>query len=302
MKTPAPNAGGRATEAGMSFQATVGTWLAAHLITDMPVGSQFGLVIDARPIGLQFETGIALDDIVLRLTDGGAVYVQCKTRPSLEIRTESDLAKTISQLVRFVVDVRAHGGSLDPIRVAAVLAVADSAPRTLDHLEEGCRAFDNGGDWSEVFGRVAENQRTALKIFADHAHIAWRTVTGSDAGDRDLVDLARLFRIRRFGVDKTSGDWREVSNLIGARLFGREEAGGPPTLALLNIVRRLIHSGAAADRAGLIRALRAAGHADTRAPGFDEDVEALRKYSKEECERLARHTRLPIGDGDPAHP
>ena len=50
---------------------------------------------------------------------------------------------------------------------------------------------------------------------------------------------------------------------------------------------------------GLVRALRAAGHADTRAPGFDEDVEALRKYSKEECERLARHTRLPIGDGIP---
>ena len=87
------------------------------------------------------------------------------------------------------------------------------------------------------------------KIFADHAHIAWRIATGSDAGDRDLVDLARLFRIRRFGVDKTSGDWREASNLIGARLFGREEVGGPPTLALLNIVRQLIQSGAAADRA-----------------------------------------------------
>ena len=192
-----------------------------------------------------------------------------------------------------------RGGSSDPIRVAAVLAVADDAPRTVDDLEEACRAFDNGGDWPEVFGRVAENQRNALTIFADHARVAWRTATGSDAGDRDFVDLARLFRIRHFGVDKTSGDWREASNLVGSRLFGREDAGGPPTLALLNTVRQLIRSGAAADRAGLVRALRAAGHADTRAPGFDEDVEALRKYSKEECERLVRHTRLPIGDGIP---
>jgi hypothetical protein len=61
----------------------------------------------------------------------------------------------------------------------------------------------------------------------------------------------------------------------------------------------LIRSGAAADRPGLVRALRAAGHAETRAPGFDEDIAALRKYSREECERLARHTRLPIGDGIP---
>jgi hypothetical protein len=36
----------------MSFQAAVGTWLAAHLITDMPVGSRFGTLVSARPIEL----------------------------------------------------------------------------------------------------------------------------------------------------------------------------------------------------------------------------------------------------------
>ena len=283
----------------MSFQATVGTWLAAYLLTDMPVGSRFGLVVGARPVELQFENGDALDDIVLRLTDGGAVYIQCKTRLSLETRSDSDLAKTITQLVRYLVDAQTQGASPDPIRVAAVLAVAENAPRSIDSLEEGCRAFDSGGDWQEVINRVAENQRSALTIFADHARVAWRTAAGSDAADQDLVNLARLFRIRRFGVDRTSGDWREASNLVGSRLFGAENVGEPPTLALLNTVRQLIRSGAAADRPGLVRALRAAGHADTRAPGFDEDVAALRKYSKEECERLARHTRLPIGAGIP---
>ena len=180
MTTSARKAGGRATEAGMSFQAVVGTWFAAHLISDMPVSSRFGLVAEARAIELQFETGNALDDIVLRLTDGGAVHVQCKTRPSLGTAANSDLAKTIAQLVRFLVDTRARVGSPDPIRVAAVLAIADNAARTLDHLEEGCRAFDNGGDWREVVRRVAENQRNALKIFADHARVAWRATTGSD--------------------------------------------------------------------------------------------------------------------------
>ncbi len=249
----------------MSFQAAVGTWLAAHLITDMPVGSRFGLLVSARPIELQFENGDALDDIVLRLTDGGAIYVQCKTRPGLETRSDSDLAKTITQLVRFFIDAQAHEATPEPVRVAAVLAVAENAPRTVDSLEEGCRAFDNGGDWLEVVGRVAESQRSALTIFADHARAAWHTATGSNATDQDLVNLARLFRIRRFGVDRTSGDWREASNLVGSRLFGAEDAGQPPTSALLNTVRQLIRSGAAADRPGLVRALRAAGHADTHA-------------------------------------
>lgn len=72
-------AGGRATEAGMSFQAMVGTWLAAHLVTAMPVGQRFGLAIELRPVELRFETGDALDDLVVRLTDGGMIYAQCKT-------------------------------------------------------------------------------------------------------------------------------------------------------------------------------------------------------------------------------
>ncbi len=283
----------------MSFQAAVGTWFAAHLITDKPVGERFGLVADASPIALRFETGDGLDDIMLSLTGGGVVNVQCKTRLSLAPATDSDLAKTIAQLVGFLVDARTSGTPPDPTKVAAVLAVAEDAPQTLDHLEKGCRAFDLGGDWPGVFGRVSEKQRTALKIFAEHARVAWRAKAGAEAVAQDLVDLARLFRIRRFGQDETSSDWREASRLVGARLFGQEDAGRGPVLTLLKTVRQLIRSGAEADRPGLVRALRSAGHVDTRSPRFDEDIQALRKYSQEESERLARHSRLPIDGGTP---
>lgn len=287
-----PAAGGRATEAGMSFQAMVGTWFAAHLVADMPVGGRFGLVVDLRPLELQFETGDALDDAVLRLTDGGAIYVQCKTRAALERGADSALAKTTAQLVAFVVDQRARAAALDPSRVAAVLAIADSAPRSIDALEEACRQFDRGGTWGDVFGRVSKAQRGALDTFRLHADRAWNAKTGAAITDGDLVELARLFRIRRFGADATSADWREMTNIVGSRLYDWAERGGPPTLALLDIIRQLIRSGASADRPGLARALRSAGYPETRAPGFDADIAALRKYTRDECERLARHAVL----------
>jgi hypothetical protein len=159
-------------------------------------------------------------------------------------------------------------------------------------LEEACRQFDNGGTWVEVLGRVSEAQQNALDILKLHADRAWNTRTGGAITDSDLVELARLFRIRRFGADATSADWREMTNVIGSRLYDGAEFGGPPTLALLEIVRQLIRSGASADRPGLARALRSAGYPEARAPGFDADVAALRKYTREECERLARHTVL----------
>lgn len=167
-------AGGRATEAGMSFQAMVGTWLAAQLVTDMPVGARFGLIANLRPVKLQFETGDALDDAVLHLADGGAIYLQCKTRPSLERGANSALAKTIGQLVSFVSERKSSQSVRDPTRVAAVLAIADNAPRSLDNLEEACRNFDKGGIWTEVVARVSDAQREALAIFREHAALAWK--------------------------------------------------------------------------------------------------------------------------------
>jgi hypothetical protein len=276
----------------MSFQAMVGTWLAAQLVTDMPVGARFGLSVDLRPIELQFETGDALDDAVLRLADGGAIYFQCKTRPALERGPDSALAKTIGQLVRFAAEQRSKNPAADPTRVAAVLAIADNAPRSMDALDEGCRNFDRGGAWADVVAQVSDAQRDALAVFRDHVTRTWKSDFGSDPGDEDLVDLARLFRIRRFGVDAASADWREATSLVGSRLYAGADLGGPPTSALLEIVRQLIRSGAAANRNGLARALRIAGYPDARAPGFDQDIDGLRRYTTEECERLARHTRL----------
>jgi hypothetical protein len=107
-----------------------------------------------------------------------------------------------------------------------------------------------------------------------------------------LVELAKLLRIRRFGADAASTDWREMTSVVGSRLYDGAEFGGPPTLALLDIVRQPIRSGAPADRAGLARALRSAGYPETRAPGFDADIVVLGKYTREECERLARHAVL----------
>jgi hypothetical protein len=193
-------AGGRATEAGMSFQAMVGTWLAAQLVTDMPVGARFGLSADLRPLELQFETGDALDDAVLRLADGGAIYFQCKTRPSLERGPNSAIAKTIAQLVRFVAERKSRNSAIDPNRVAAVL----NAPRSMDALEESCRNFDRGGTWAAVVASVSDVQRNALTVFKEHAVRAWNAEFGADPSDNDPVELARLFRVRRFGVDAGS--------------------------------------------------------------------------------------------------
>jgi hypothetical protein len=163
------NAGGRATEAGMDFQAKVGTWLAAHLLARTPVGGRFGLANTALPVSIQLETGDGLDDIRLDQDDYSRIDLQTKTSAGLTASPKSPLGKTVSQLVRVMIDARTAGVALDPAKVRTVLAVAANAPHTLDALEQACRAFDLGGNWATTKSGRSSAERDALNLFETHA-------------------------------------------------------------------------------------------------------------------------------------
>lgn len=290
-------AGGRATEAGMNFQAAVTTWFAVQMLVDAPIGSTFGLPVGLKISGLQCETGDAVDDIVVRLEGGGAIYVQCKTRPALTGGADSPLAKALAQ----VVDLHARNkrGSTPEGHVRALLAIAEDAPRTLDTLNSACRLFDHGGVWAEVTVRSTKEARDALNLFETHVRAAWPVYVKAPLEAGDLVSLARLFQIRRFPEDVTSDGWRNAAHLLGRALYGADGAGEAPLSSLLGLSRTYIRTGAPVDRIGITRGLRAAGHLDVSAPGYDRDVEVLRAYSREERRRLSKHMSLPIDGGIP---
>lgn len=297
---PAPmRAGGRATEAGMAFQAEVATWFAVHILTRMPVGGRFGINNQALPIAIRLETGEGLDDIEVTQSDGGALHIQCKTSATLGLGPRAPLSKTVGQLVRWVADAKAMGGLPDLSRNVALFAVHADAARTLDTLESACRAFDLGGAWAVTRTQRNQAEREALDKFEAIASPAWSEYRGAAPGDGDLSDLVRIFRISRFSMDEGHSNWREASQLLGRFLFGGDAAGEAPLRDLKGIMRDLIANGAPADRDGLLRALRRRGHVDVGAPGFEPDIAKLRTATASELTRLASHGQLPVGDGVP---
>lgn len=297
MNEPPQTAGGRATEAGMAFQAAVATWFSVQMLADMPIGTAFGLLADSRIAELQCETGDALDDVVVRLTDGGTIYVQCKTRPGLTTSTDSLLAGALAQLV----DLYARGSHPSPRNapVVALLAVSEAAPRSLDTLEAACRMFDHGGSWDAVMAQLPNDRRDALALFETHIRAAWEGVANTTLASNDLVAMAQLFRIRRFPETPDANEWLSAAQLLGRRLYGGEQAGEAPMARLLALSRRAIQTGAPMESQGLLRSLRAAGHIDVAAPAYDHDINALLVYSGEERKRLKKHTVLPIDGAAP---
>ena len=262
-------AGGRATEAGISFQAAVATWLAVHILAQLPVGGRFGINNQALPIAIRLETGVHLDDIEVTQSDNGALHIQCKTSANLSSDLSSPLAKTVGQLARWLAGETATGTFPDPQSNIALLAVRSDSPMTLDSLETACRAFDYGGGWTATREQRNQAERNALDVLREAATAAWIKRRGTKPQDDDLVDLARMFHIARFRMDEGDSDWREASRVLGRHLYGGDSAGDAPLRDLKGIMRDLIGSAAPADRAGLLLALRRRGHNDIGAPSYD---------------------------------
>lgn len=298
-KSKPMRAGGRATEAGMAFQAEVGTWVAAHILARSAVGGRFGINNMALPSILQLETGEGLDDIEVTQSDGGSISIQCKTRANLSTGEKAPLTKTLDQLALLVSKVKISSGVPDLTKNVGVLAVRHDAPATLDVLHNSCCAFNAGGHWSATKSQRNKSERSALETFEKITGAAWSKHTGKPATEEDFVDMARYFRIERFSMNEGSRDWRESSRLIGNRVYGSEAAGEAVLRDLRGIVRDLISSGAPADRVGLLRELRKRGHIDCRAPNYESDISKLQVFSQRESARLALHQSLPIGGGVP---
>ncbi len=296
-KTKPMRAGGRATEAGMAFQAAVATWFAVHILVRLPVGGRFGLNSAALPTAVRLETGTALDDIEVTQSDDGTLLIQSKTSATLATGEKAPLAKTGGQLATWMANAKAAGGAPDSTRSAAILAVKSDAARTLDDLEAGCRAFDLGGSWGVTKNQRNAAQRSALGALEMVVTAAWTTHRGVPPTDGDLADMARSFHVARFSMDEGDADWREASRLLGRHLYGGDAAGDAPLRDLRGIMRDLIGSGAPADRNGLLNALRRRRHIDTGAPRFEDDVVRLQAATDAELGRLAAHGRLPVGGG-----
>jgi hypothetical protein len=198
-------------------------------------------------------------------------------KPSLTTGGDSLLGKALDQLVDLYVE---HGkAGLTATANAALLAVAEDAPRSLDTLEAGCRMFDHGGVWDTVVAEAPGDRQDALTLFESHIRRAWTSRMSSRLNGDDLAAMARLFRIARFAENATAAVWLETSHLLGRRVFGGDDAGVEPMDTLLALSRGLIRTGAPVDRGGLLRALRGKGHIDISAPAYNKDIAALLAYS-----------------------
>jgi len=291
-------AGGKATEAGMNFQARVGSWFAAQMISASPIGAKFGIDVTAQAMKVRFETGTGMDDNAVDLSTGGILFVQCKTTLSMAAKPDSDFSKVVGQLIETLKAVNDAAGTMPATSVAAVLAVQKGKSAALNDLDSVCRLFQYGAAYADVVAQATEAQSKALSGLTAHVDRIWQDRNGVAPTDDDRAALCRLFRLVRFDGDDNGNDRFEAVGAISQQLFISRVQGEAAWPTVVHLVRGLIQSGAGCARDGFIDAMVVAGAIKRPAPVDGSDVDLLQKWTSRELRRLKRHSELP-GTGRP---
>ena len=277
----------------MSFQARVGSWFAAHILAGTPVGSRFGVEVTAHATAVRFESADGMDDVVVNLSTGGRLYLQCKTTINLSTAPDSSFAKVVNQLIDTLRISRDPKERLPSASVVAVLAVGPKASAALEELESVCRLFDYGDTFANVQAQTTVTQTSALKILMEHVERLWPVTFATVLSDDDRAALCRLLRVARFDINDKGPYRRESIAAISRHFFDGETEAEVAWPTVLTTVRALVQTGAGADREGFVQALVRAGVRVVPTTDLRSDVELLKQLTAKELRRLSRHAILP---------
>ena len=128
-------AGGAAVASGVTFQENVAAWFAVLILAEKDATPPAGLPADTTLDDVVAETTQPVDDLKIRTSANGQIFVQAKTSLALSDRAGSELAAVIDQFVRQYRSgfrpPNTDSRPLDPQLDRLVLAVSQRAPATI---------------------------------------------------------------------------------------------------------------------------------------------------------------------------
>jgi hypothetical protein len=283
------SAGGARAAGGVSFQAEVFACWAARAATGQPL--QLGIAQNVRIEAVGCETGLAVDDVALALSDGGYILIQAKGGMRRVDTRALDLAKAVDQVISaYREGVRGQDPRpIDPQKDRLIIATNERASSTFAELGEVCaRLRDHPKTLAVEDASKNVLQRRALKTFIDLINLRWSGAAGGPPSDAEIRGLLRVVEVTRLdlaadGVDRTRAA-TILEQLGGRQAFDRLVLEG------LEVAREQSWRGVATlrDRLG----------APPDVHAIQSDIDRLRAETDRTLTRLRDHQKIVTPDGD----
>lgn len=289
-------AGGSATTAGVTFQASVGAVFAVQMLAETVMDDRLGLG-GAKPCGIRFESEAAVDDCGIETDAGGWIFIQAKTGVTLSGKADSDLRKTAGQMIRLWHSARrGHGRKgwdrpLDPSKDRLLLAAgptsSGSVTRDLARALNTCRA--------QYAAPSPKAQKDALTTFVQALKAEWKSLTKAPARESDIRALLPLLFVIPFDM---AGADRAAAVAGAGHLVTRPSTGANAFVAIEKHCQHLMEARLGDGPLQFRSALSALGISLKAPPRYEADVAQLARYSVEMGRRLAEFEKTTVSGVD----
>lgn len=293
---PVRNAGGAAEAGGAQFQNRVAAWYAVHILAGRPPAPDLPYL----GTSLRCQVEQPVDDVLVEMEGGGALYVQAKRSISLSASSRSEFASVLDQFVRQYLKCRdgVQGSApwekpLDPARDRLHLVVGRRAPATitvgLPGVLERVRSTASGTQIRRSL--TSEGDRSTWRTVRRHLVTAWKKHTSRNPTDAELVDVVALIRIVLLDVDPGGRDEHVAQDLVSLTL---EDARNSAVAweSLVGACSRFATDRSGRDLSGLLAIL---GRLANAPPAFADDVTRLLTVTAKALDRLRDLSVLRLG-------
>lgn len=289
--------GGSAAHSGLSFQDRVAGFLAIHVLAGRSI-ELLRLPAGVVPTEIHLETSLAVDDVLVLTSEDGRCFFNVKSTVTTSTKSDSALGLALDQFVKLWIQCRDGDGPkawlrrLNPERDRMALVTGPRQSSTFTKGLTSILARIADRDSLEPVEAIATTQAEegVYRTVLEHLRRAYRTQTGEDFPDTEMLQLLGMVRVAQL-------DPSETHKTLALALLETSVIDSPADAdrAWSEVVascQRMASLGSGSNRSVLLARLRDSGIRLAGPPDILADVRRLREATRMELEGLAHLARL----------
>ena len=293
-------AGGAAAAGGFEFQARAAAWFAAHILAERTAAHLFGLEPADALVSIRCEADAPVDDIIVKTSAGGFLFVQVKAGLRWSASLNSPLGRAIDQFVRQYLTSEGRRPWERPLEVGRdrlLLVVRADSSRTViidfpsllervrslpsdDALEQAVRTQSQSGLLSELVGLVEASWLS---------HMAERPPSGA------VRDILALIRVVVLDLGPEGRDAASATSMLADVVLRDWEQAATAWSTLVATCLGYSAERSGGGRPELQQALTQRGIWLRAAPSYRGDIEQLIRYSARLTDALRGLSEIRVG-------
>lgn len=283
--------GGRATAAGVEYQARIAAYFCVKILAEINTAPIWGLDNNEVFEIIEGETSNQIDDLLIRTSSGRRIFINVKHKLVNSTNKTSDFAKAIEQLVRQHLENLESNSQNDKM---ILVTSSKSSDVIKTHLHNLLSRIRNSSGQTLMDVSRNDEERKILSNVKKHITDFWTKQTTIDPSDEQIKELLASVWLEILDVDVGGKDEQIAQTWLNSLILN-DNQGAAAWNYLIRFCLTLNSQGGSANRINLQTELLRLGLQLKNTKSYQEDIEKLTALTQRTFQTLRDLSVIKVG-------